>query len=310
MRQLDTHQTTELLDYQAIADACAELLILARQGQTLCPPRSAMPITNDGTLLLMPATDHTIAITKLVTVHPFNADAALPTIQGEMVIVDAANGRRLLLVDGAAVSARRTAAVSLLAAQRLGAQRNTPVLVYGAGTQAQVHLEAFQAGLGTTHAYLYSRSRPRADALAKKMQQQGLNIQVIDDPNAVLDETKVIVTATTSQTPVLPERLASDTFVAAVGAFRPQMAEIPPALAKSSQIFVDTEEGAKEEAGDLIQAAEQGQFNWSDAITLEQVICEQVQPQAHGPVIFKSVGQSLWDLAAARVLINATGRAL
>lgn len=310
MRHLNTEQTTALLDYQAIADACAELVSLSRAGQTNCPPRSAMPLANDGTLLLMPATDHTIAITKLVTVHPFNGDAALPTIQGEMVIVDALNGQRLLLVDGAAVSARRTAAVSLLAAQRLGAHRDSPVLVYGAGTQAQVHLEAFQAGLGTTHAYLYSRSRPRAEALAAKMQQQGLIISVINDPSLVLDETKIIVTATTSQTPVLPEHLSDDTFVAAVGAFRPQMAEIPPVLVSNSQIFIDTEEGAKDEAGDLIQAAELGHFNWADAVTLEQVICDQVKPRTTGPIVFKSVGQSLWDLAAARVLIAATDQAL
>lgn len=310
MRQLNTEQTTALLDYQAIADACAELLLLSRARQTNCPPRSAMPLANDGTLLLMPATDHTIAMTKLVTVHPFNGDAALPTIQGEMVIVDAMNGQRLLLVDGAAVSARRTAAVSLLAAQRLGTQRDSPVLVYGAGTQAQVHLEAFQAGLGTTHAYLYSRSRPRAEALAEKMRQQGLIISVINDPSMVLDETKIIVTATTSQTPVLPERLSDDTFVAAVGAFRPQMAEIPPLLAGNSQVFIDTEEGAKDEAGDLIQAAEQGHFNWADAVTLEQVICDQVKPRTTGPIVFKSVGQSLWDLAAARVLLAATDQAL
>lgn len=310
MRQLSTEQTTALLDYQAVADACAELLTLARTGQTTCPPRSAMPIGNDGTLLLMPATDRTIAITKLITVHPFNGDAALPTIQGEMVIVDATNGQRLLLVDGAAVSARRTAAVSLLAAQRLGARRDSPVLVYGAGTQAQVHLEAFQAGLGTTQAYLYSRTRPRAEALAGKMQKQGLNVKVIDDPNTVLDETQIIVTATTSQSPILPERLASDTFVAAVGAFRPQMAEIPPALAGASQVFIDTEEGAKDEAGDLIQAAEQGHFNWADAVTLEQVICDHAKPHGQGPIVFKSVGQSLWDLAAARVLIAATDQAL
>ncbi|MBS3785572.1 MAG: delta(1)-pyrroline-2-carboxylate reductase family protein [Gammaproteobacteria bacterium] len=309
MRQLDTEQTRALLDYQAVADACADLLMLARQGKTVCPPRSAMPLAKDGTLLLMPATDHTIAITKLVTVHPLNVEASLPTIQGEMVIVDAANGKRLLLADGAAVSARRTAAVSLLAAQRLGARRDSPILVYGAGTQAQVHLEAFQAGLGITRGYIVSRSRDRAEALAKKMHKQGLNLEVIDDPDAVLNETKVIVTATTSNTPVLPEHLSNNTFVAAVGAFRPQMAEIPPALIKTSRIVIDTEEGAKDEAGDLIQAEQQGQFEWSKATTLEQVVCDNVTPQGEGAIIFKSVGQSLWDLAAARVLVDAMDRA-
>ena len=305
MQTLNREQTLACLDYQAVADSCAEVLKLARAGETACPPRGFMPLVEDGTLLLMPATDGRIAITKLVTVHPRNSAHARPTIQGEMVILDAATGERYLLVDGGAVSARRTAAVSLLAAQRLAPRTDTPVLVYGAGTQARTHLEAFRDGLGTRHAFIHSRTRHRAEVLAAEMNEQGMNVTVIDDPRAVLEEVRLVVTATTATQPFLPASLPQDAFVAAVGAFRPHMAEIPPALLQQGNVIVDTAEGARDEAGDLIQAHNAGVFDWTDATTLESVIVDGRHPGGGGPVIFKSVGQSLWDLAAGRVLARS-----
>lgn len=302
MEWLNRAETLAALDYQAVADACAEVLDLARAGRTQCPPRGVLPLAADGTLLLMPATDGDIAITKLVTVHPGNSQLELPTIQGEMVVMDATTGRRQVLADGGAVSARRTAAVSLLAAQRLAPRTDTPMLVYGAGTQAEVHLEAMHRGLGITRAYICSRTRPRAEALAERMNQQGMQVSVVDDPNTVLDDVRLIVAATTATTPFLPESLPDDVFIAAVGAFRAHMAELPPALIANARVVIDTEEGAREEAGDLIQAAAQGQFDWDRATTLEAVVCDQQPPTGTGPLVFKSVGQSLWDLAAGRVL--------
>ena len=302
MEWLDRDTTLARLDYQAVANACAEQLHLAHAGRTHCPPRGVLPLAEDGTLLLMPAGDDDIAITKLVTVHPHNTHQALPTIQGEMVVLEAATGRRLLVADGAAVSARRTAAVSLLAAQHLAPRTDTPVLVYGAGTQAQVHLEALHEGLGVREAYLFSRTRQRAEALAQTMTARGMQVQVVAAPEAVLDRVRLIVTATTATTPFLPERLPEDCFVAAVGAFRAHMAEAPPALVANSRVVIDTDEGARAEAGDLIQAATQNAFHWSDAITLDAVVREGKTPAGSGPVLFKSVGQSLWDLAAGRVL--------
>ena len=86
--------------------------------------------------------------------------------------------------------------------------------------------------------------------------------------------------------------------MAAVGSFEPEAAELPPALISASQVFVDTMEGAKDEAGDLIQASQAGAFQWKDATALEDALRSSVRPE--GTVVFKSVGHALWDLAAAR----------
>jgi ornithine cyclodeaminase len=110
----------------------------------------------------------------------------------------------------------------------------------------------------------------------------------------------MIVTATTSPEPVLPDELPAETFVAAVGSFRPEMAELPPALVASATVVVDNLEGAREEAGDLIRASQSGAFGWKDAVTLGGAISGGRLPAAR-PVVFESVGHALWDLAAARL---------
>lgn len=304
MQVLDATATARLLDYQRIADAVAQIIELEREGRTAAPPRGVMALPEDGTLLLMPATDGEVAVTKLVTVHPGNSAHGLPTIQGEMSVMEAATGRRLALVDGATVSARRTAAVSLLAAQHLAPRTDTPLFVYGAGTQARVHIEAFREGLGIGAVYVHSRTRERAESLATYARELGLDAKVVDDPADALADCRLVVAATTATAPILPETLAEDTFVAAVGAFRAHMAELPPALIRGGAVVVDTREGAREEAGDLIQAGEAGAFRWDDALDLADVISGGVRPE-RGPVLFKSVGQSLWDLAAGRVIAAA-----
>jgi len=89
-----------------------------------------------------------------------------------------------------------------------------------------------------------------------------------------------------------------------VGAFKPDMAELSPTLIANGNVIVDTLEGAKCEAGDLIQAAAAGTFRWDEAQPLQAVVGN-AMPRLDGPVLFKSVGQSLWDLAAARLAFAA-----
>jgi ornithine cyclodeaminase len=250
----------------------------------------------------MPAADEEIAMTKLVTVHPENTQRDLPTIQGEVVVMDARTGVRLGILEGSTVTARRTAALSLLAARVLAKKPDGPLLVVGAGTQARAHLEAFHEGLGVSKVFIVSRTDERAQALAEHAGSLGMESEVASSVEQVLDRVSMIVTATTSYESVLPEDLPPDTFVAAVGAFNPEMAELPPGLLSNSNIVIDTLEGVKEEAGDLIQAERAGAFSWDHVVQLEEALDWNSLPE--GPIVFKSVGNALWDLAAARAVFS------
>ena len=125
-----------------------------------------------------------------------------------------------------------------------------------------------------------------------------MEAEAVEGPEEVIGDVNLIVTATTSAEPVVPEEVPEGVFVAAVGSFEPEAAELPPALVSASRVFVDTMEGAKEEAGDLIQAERAGAFDWKDATPLGDALRSPERPA--GRVVFESVGHALWDLAAAR----------
>lgn len=298
MELLDAKRTADRLPYPELADSIREVALARRSGVLLAPPRLVLPLQEGGVLLVMPASDEEISITKLVTVHPENPDHGLPTIQGEVVVMDATTGERLGLLEGGVVTARRTAALSMLAARELAPRPEGPLLVVGAGTQGRAHLEAFRAGIGVSRAFVSSRSQKSAISLAGHARSLGMEAEAVEGPEEVLDEVNLVVTATTSREPVLPNEIPDGIFVAAVGSFEPEAAELPPALVSSSRVFVDTMEGAKEEAGDLIQAERAGAFRWEDATTIEDALRSTGDPG--GTAVFKSVGHALWDLAAAR----------
>jgi 1-piperideine-2-carboxylate/1-pyrroline-2-carboxylate reductase [NAD(P)H] len=295
---LDATQTAARLPYPDLADSIREIALAKSSGGLQAPPRLVLPLQEGGVLLVMPASDREISITKLVTVHPENQGHGLPTIQGEVVVMDATTGERLGLLDGSVVTARRTAALSLLAARELAPRQRGPVLIVGAGTQGRAHLDAFRAGLGVSRAFVSSRSTKSTVSLAGHARSLGMEAEAVEGPEEVLDEVSFVVTATTSREPVLPEEVPDGVFVAAVGSFEPEAAELPPAMISASQVFVDTMEGAKDEAGDLIQASQAGAFDWDRATALEDALRSSWRPD--GTVVFESVGHALWDLAAAR----------
>ena len=298
MEILDATETTSRLPYPALADAIRGVALARHSDTVQAPPRLALPLPNRSVLLVMPASDGELAITKLVTVHPENPGHGRPTIQGEVVVMEASTGTRLGLLDGATVTARRTAALSLLAARELAPRPDGPLLIVGAGAQGRSHLEAFREGLGVSKVFVASRTPAGTESLAAHAEDLGMEATVVADPVEALAEVGLVVTATTSREPVLPGAVAEGTFVAAVGSFEPEAAELPPELVSGATVVVDTMEGARGEAGDLIQAEGAGAFRWPDATELEESLRARDRPS--GTVVFKSVGHSLWDLAAAR----------
>jgi 1-piperideine-2-carboxylate/1-pyrroline-2-carboxylate reductase [NAD(P)H] len=297
MQILNETETAAFLPYPTLADKLRAMLQAKRARQTIAPTRMSLPLAGDGTLLLMPAASPELAITKLVTVHANNAARGLPSVQAAILVLDAATGQRLYLLPGEIVTARRTAALSLLAAQMLALQPDGPLLIVGAGVQGRAHLEAFVAGLGTRQVFVTSRSFAHAEQLAAEATRLGLAARALRDPVEALPEATLIVTGTTSAQPVLPDQIRSDALICAVGAYLPTMAEVPAAIVRQARLYVDTLEGAQAEAGDLIQAG----VDWSQVTPLEQA--ESAARPRSGPILFKSVGHALWDLAAA-VLIH------
>ena len=297
---LSPQATATALPYPALA---REIEALLRDPSVAVPPRLVQPLAGGGSLFVMPAADAQLAITKLITFVAGNAAQGLPTIQGDIVVFDARRGQRLAVLDGPTVTARRTAAVSLLAAQRLAPQARGPLLIVGAGVQGRAHLDAFHQGLGTTEVKVASRTPESAQALVAHARTLGMHAEVVADANAALADCALVVSCTPAQGVVLSARPRADAFVAAVGAFTPRMVEWAPQVCQhlqaTGQLVVDTRD-ADHEAGDLLQAG----IDVTALPTLADMISLPALSQAKGPVFFKSCGWAGWDLAAARLVMT------
>jgi 1-piperideine-2-carboxylate/1-pyrroline-2-carboxylate reductase [NAD(P)H] len=298
---LSPDETAARLPYDAVVSQLRELLA---DTSVQVPERLVQALPGGGSLFVMPALDSRIAITKLITFTPGNAGTDRPAIQGDVVVFDIATGERKLILDGPTVTARRTAAVSLLAAQTLAANKNGPLLILGAGAQGRAHLEAFAQGLPLSRVVIASRGAASANALAAYARTLGLQASVTSDPDAAIADCPLVVTCTPANAVVLRALPRNDAFIAAVGAFTPRMVELGPELCRhfaiQGRIVVDTPQ-AVHEAGDLLQAGlDVGTF-----ATLSDVLGSGNAATGAGPVLFKSCGWAGWDLAAARTAMSS-----
>ena len=296
---LDARQTAERLTWRALVD---EIEALLRDDGVRIPERIVMPTAHGAVLFVMPGCDARVAMTKLITFTPTNGGSATPTIQGDVTVFDVASGTRRLILDGPTVTARRTAAVSALGARWLAPDTAGPMLIVGAGVQGRAHLEVFAQVLGVRRFAIASRSRASAQALVDHAQALGLQAEVAPDADAALADCSLVVTCTPASGVVLRASPRADAFIAAVGAFTPQMVELAPALcrhvADHGRIVVDTRE-AEHEAGDLLQAG----INVAALPSLRDVV-RAGRRGGRGPVLFKSCGWAGWDLAAARLAMR------
>jgi 1-piperideine-2-carboxylate/1-pyrroline-2-carboxylate reductase [NAD(P)H] len=297
---LNALQTAARLPYPALAAELQQLLM--DSSPVRVPERIVHTLPGGASLFVMPASDGRIAITKLISFTPSNASQGRATIQGDVIVFNVATGERIAILDGPTITARRTAAVSLLAAQRLAPNTAGPLLIVGAGVQGKAHLEAFAQGLGLSQVIIASRSAASAEALAQHARALGLQARITHEPNAALRDCPLVVTCTPASGIVLSDQPRDDAFIAAVGAFKPSMVELAPALcqhiATQGQIALDTSDAAHE-AGDLIQAG----LDISQFPTLAQIVRGEVTVTNKAPVLFKSCGWAGWDLAAARLAI-------
>lgn len=272
-----------MISYLALAEAIRGVLLRGAEA----PRRQVLPIPG-GQFLVMPAADGEVALCKLVTVEAYRR----PSVQAEVWAKRLDTGE-VVHLPGEALTRWRTAALSLLAARLLAPRREGALLLVGPGAQGEAHLEAFAEGFPLTRVLVRGRGRERVLALLQKAQGMGLRAEEWVGEE-VPGDVAFIVTATPSFTPVLTENVPSGAFLAAVGSFRPEMREVPEGLVQRAAVYCDTED-ALVEAGELQGLAK-------PVVPLREALLGR---RAEGdPVLFKSVGHALFDLAAVRVYLG------
>jgi 1-piperideine-2-carboxylate/1-pyrroline-2-carboxylate reductase [NAD(P)H] len=307
MQILDPQQTAQALPYARLVPAIAQAARELASGQLRAPERQVVAIDAASVLLCMPALALDIGVTKLITVHADNARHGLPVIQGEAVVFDTATGRRLALLDGPTVTARRTAAVTLLGIATLAPAKPRSALLIGTGAQAAAHAEALVDYFGVSQFWCAARDIAKAVQFCDRLRLRHPHCDATPLTMAMLAHdlpaADVVIALTTSKSAVIPAHIAPGTLAVGVGAFKPDMVEFPAALLHSRQIVVDDLAGARHEAGDLMQSG----IDWSQVRDLAAMLDRPPTTGAGCLPVFKTVGQAAWDLAAARVALAVLG---
>jgi ornithine cyclodeaminase/alanine dehydrogenase-like protein (mu-crystallin family) len=304
MQLLDATAINERLSMRAAIDA------LAAGFRDLDP--SAAPLrshvdTSSGTLLLMPATGATGVGVKLVTLTPDNPDRSLPFVNAVYVLFDASTQTPEAVLDGAALTALRTAAVSGLATDRLANPGASRLVIFGAGVQARAHLDAMLAVRPIERITVVSRTQASAQRLADTARDRGTVVSV-GEADAVMGA-DLVCTCTTSQTPLFDGGwLAAGAHVNAVGAYLPTARELDTTAVRRARVVVETRDAAFEEAGELVIPIDAGAFGEEQVVAdlAEVMRGAEVRTSAADVTVFKSVGLAFEDLVVARAVVDAT----
>jgi alanine dehydrogenase len=268
-------------------------------------------------LLIMPAwTVGEYVGVKLVTVVPGNMDRALPSIAGCYILSSARTGEVLAHIDGAALTARRTAAASALASSFLSRFESSRLVLVSTGALALRLAAAHAQVRPITEISVWGRSREKAEATATGIRALGIAAEPCDNLEAAVRKADIISCATLSREPIVHGAwLKAGAHLDLIGAFNPQMRETDDEAVARSSVFVDTRDGALKEAGDLVQAIAAGVFSSAQVkAELRELCCGTHAGRANEQEItlFKSVGASLEDLAAAisvyEILSRTTSR--
>ena len=296
LQVFNAEQTAELLPFPRLVETLQGAVVEYARGNILSPERQALPFQSGGVMLSMPATGTDIAIHKLVNVVPANRASGLPTIHGIVAVYDGNTGQPLCLLDGPTVTARRTAAVSLLGIKAFLKSTPRRIALIGAGKQSSGHAGAIASLYPRAHVTVVAPSTEKGRQFVDAHRTLDLKLEAADSVPADAD---VVITLTTSKTPVYREAARKDRLVIGVGAFQADAAEISAQTIHDSQLFVDDLHGAHSEAGDLIQAG----VDWANVNTLADALLTNIEFQQ--PVVFKSVGCAAWDLAAGRCALES-----
>lgn len=245
-----------------------------------------------GQLLLMPAADGRYAGVKLATVAPDNPHRGMPRVQGVYLLLDGETLAPLALLDGIALTAIRTPAVSAVAVRRLTPEQPLRVVVFGAGPQARGHVEAVAAVRRIARLAVVVRDPGSARPYDWAGNETGVE-PVLAEPEAVRDA-DLVLCCTSAAEPVFDGALLPDhAAVIAMGSHEPTAREVDEIVVARSALYVEARAAALREAGDLLLAGARDGDRLTNLAELRAPV------DLTRPRLFKSVGMAWEDLVVA-----------
>jgi ornithine cyclodeaminase/alanine dehydrogenase-like protein (mu-crystallin family) len=260
----------------------------------------------ENTLLVMPGFIESIFGTKVVAVFPGNSQKEKSVINGAMILNDAETGEPLALINAKKLTAMRTGAVGATAVKYLAPFMARTLGIIGAGVQAY-HQAIMISGQRPFQKLIINDSNSeKAEMLKEHLENrlENIKIEVTENPNQLVLDSDVVVTATSSSRPVFnveTDKLGIKTFIA-IGSYKPNMQEIPFSIYKAiNKVYVDTLH-AKDESGDIKNPLQKGLIRKSDIIPFRALLTSEELLNETSISLFKSVGMSLFDLTFAELI--------
>ncbi len=315
----------QTLGFASCADAMRGALAARARGEVFQPLRSVLrPDGAAGLMALMPSYQSGPAAgagygLKAICITPGNPAIGLDSHQGIVLLSAADTGQPLAVLNASAVTEIRTAAVSAVATSLLARPDADVLAIVGTGVQARAHLAALAATRPLAQVRVAGSSAAKAAAFASdvapaaldEVAVRGIPVVACDSVREAVDGAGIVVTATSSQVPVLRrEWLTPGVHINAVGACLPHARELDTATVAEAAVFADSRESVLAESGDYLLAAADGVIG-PDHVRAE--IGDLLAGLAPGAgrrsgaeiTVFESLGLAVEDLAAAFVAYDA-----
>ena len=281
-------------------DAVRDAFVAYARGEWSMPPKVYVPAYPAGDFRAMPALGGGYAALKWVTSFPGNPARGLPTVTGLVVLSNASDGSLVAVFDAAAVTAIRTGAAAVLAAETLGAG-SAPAAVVGAGVNGRAAARTFLArGRGVV---LWDLDEERARSAAAQ-----LGAGVAASPEEALGA-DVVVTVTPGHEVLFTDgSLRAGQHVSLMGADGPGKAEIAVGELVRAHTFCDDWEQASHN-GELAHAVEAGALPREQVTELGAVLAGTAEGRRNDDeiTVFDSTGLAIQDLAIALAALEGAG---
>ncbi|MBE1553340.1 ornithine cyclodeaminase family protein [Sporosarcina limicola] len=311
MMILSASEQRKLADINEVMDCVAVALQEFSASRTETPIRLALPFGKENTGLVMPSVADGLKTMglKYVTVVPNNKENGKKTIQGVVLLSDIETGEPLALLEGSYLTLIRTGALSGVATKYFARQDAKILGIIGTGEQARGLCEAVAAARDIEEIHIFNRSENKSKEFAEFIEDKfNFKVVICNNPNDVVRNADILVTATSSATPVFTEALKPGTHVNAVGSFRPTMQELPThVISSASKVVVEAKDAALEETGDLQVPIQEGVFSESGIhAELGQVVSGERSGRENDEeiTVFKSVGLAIADIVVAKYLYD------
>ncbi|HOY17921.1 MAG TPA: ornithine cyclodeaminase family protein [Haliscomenobacter sp.] len=302
---LNNEQISSLLSLEEIT-AAVESAMVSYENQSSSVPRRMHLDHGENTLLCMPSFGGGYFATKLVSVVPGNKNKALPVTNGALLLNDAETGLPLALMNAAKLTALRTGALGAVGIRYMTPANIDSIGLIGTGVQG-LHQAIFACSVRPIQTiYSLYRQAEGFEKLRYFVQQHYPAVKVVACKMAeeLLEKTEVLIAATTSASPVLPNdaALLRGKHFISIGSYKPNMQELPAAVYQlAGQLAIDSE-FARHETGDIINAVERGWVLAENVYTIGKLITGARQIDVHQTTAYKSAGMALYDLFTARAL--------